>query len=102
MTIEALDFAEGEGWGAYNGDCIDVLRQLPEASVGYSVFSPPFASSLYLFEQRSRSRQLPRPTRNSSRAFAFVLDELMRGSKTWAIAVDALHGHADDRRRATA
>ena len=29
---------------AYHGDCIEVLQQIPDASIHHSVFSPPFAS----------------------------------------------------------
>lgn len=42
MVIECLGEKHGENWAAYHGDCVDVLRQLPDASVGMSVFSPPF------------------------------------------------------------
>lgn len=28
--------------GLYNGDCVHVMKGLPDASVGFSVFSPPF------------------------------------------------------------
>lgn len=37
----------------YHGDCIDVLRGMPESSVHYSVFSPPFAS-LYTYTNSPR------------------------------------------------
>jgi DNA modification methylase len=32
----------------WNADCVEVMRGLPENSVHYSIFSPPFAS-LYTF-----------------------------------------------------
>lgn len=44
MAIRCLNEAHGEGWAAYHGDCVDVVRQLPDASVGFSVYSPPFAN----------------------------------------------------------
>lgn len=48
-----LDVANGDGWVAYHADCIEVLQQLPTASVDYSVFSPPFAS-LYTYSPSER------------------------------------------------
>ena len=26
----------------YNGDCVEVMRDMPDASVGLSIYSPPF------------------------------------------------------------
>ncbi len=42
-----------ESFAAYHGDCIDVLRGLPDESVHYSIFSPPFAS-LYCYSSSPR------------------------------------------------
>lgn len=40
-----MDQAEGDGWVLYNGDSAEVLPQLPAASIGLAVFSPPFSST---------------------------------------------------------
>jgi len=42
--IRCLNEAHGERWSAYNADCVDLVRQLPDASVGFSIYSPPFAN----------------------------------------------------------
>lgn len=44
MAIRCLNDAHGENWTAYHGDCVDVLRQLPDASIDFSVYSPPFGN----------------------------------------------------------
>lgn len=44
MAIRCLNEKHGEGWVAYHGDCVDVVKQLPDNSIGFSVYSPPFAS----------------------------------------------------------
>lgn len=44
MVICCLNEQHGEGWAAYNGDCVDVVKQFPDDSVDFSVYSPPFAS----------------------------------------------------------
>ena len=40
----------GDGWTLWHGDCVDVVRSLPDASVGLSVYSPPF-SNLYTYSE---------------------------------------------------
>jgi DNA modification methylase len=38
----------GNNWASYNGDCVMVMRGLPENSIDFSVFSPPFLA-LYIY-----------------------------------------------------
>lgn len=38
-----IDKSEGTGWSLYHGDCVRVAKTIPDASVHFSVFSPPFA-----------------------------------------------------------
>lgn len=38
-----IDKKEGEGWTLYHGDCVRVAKTIPDASIDFSVFSPPFA-----------------------------------------------------------
>lgn len=38
-----VEVKRGDGWELYHGDCVRVAKQLPDASVDFSVFSPPFA-----------------------------------------------------------
>lgn len=42
QEFRCLNQASGETYTAINGDCVDVVRQLPDHSVGFSVYSPPF------------------------------------------------------------
>lgn len=46
--IRCLGSEIGEKYAAYWGDCIDVLRQMPDSSIDFSVYSPPFAG-LYIY-----------------------------------------------------
>lgn len=46
--IRCLDAVLGDRFAAYRGDCVDVLRQMPDASIDFSVYSPPFAG-LYIY-----------------------------------------------------
>lgn len=42
--IQCLGEQHGRGFAAYHGDCVDVVRQLPEASIDFSIYSPPFSN----------------------------------------------------------
>ena len=48
MAVMCLGEAHGERYTVYNGDCVDVLGQMPHDSIDFSVFSPPF-SGLYIY-----------------------------------------------------
>lgn len=42
--IRCMNESHGERYAAYHGDCVDVMAQLPDASIDFSVYSPPFGS----------------------------------------------------------
>lgn len=46
--MKVIDEAHGETWSLYHADTVEVARHLPDDSIGFSVFSPPFAS-LYTY-----------------------------------------------------
>lgn len=70
----------GESWEMRLGDCVDVARSMPDESIDYSVFSPPFAS-LFTFSNSDRDMS------NASddqfmKHFAFLVRELFRVTKS--------------------
>ncbi len=48
--IRCLNSRSGDKWQAIHGDCVDVLAQLPEESIDFSVYSPPFGS-LFVYSE---------------------------------------------------
>lgn len=48
--IRCLNAHNGESFQAFNGDCVDVLAQFPDESIGFSVYSPPFGS-LFVYSE---------------------------------------------------
>lgn len=40
-------------YSLYNGDCVEVYSQLPENSIDFHIFSPPFAN-LYIYSDDLR------------------------------------------------
>jgi DNA modification methylase len=55
MAPLIIDQQHAENYSVYNGDSMDVMDQLPPASIGFSVFSPPFVD---LFCYSSSERDL--------------------------------------------
>lgn len=51
--MKVLNQSSGSNWTIYHGDTVDVARGLPDRSVDFSVFSPPFAS-LYTYSNSPR------------------------------------------------
>jgi DNA modification methylase len=47
-SVRCLNEARGDNWTAYHGDCCDVVAQLPDRSIDFSIYSPPF-SGLYIY-----------------------------------------------------
>jgi hypothetical protein len=43
-AIRCLNSEMGDSFYAVNGDCVDVLRQLPDECIDFSVYSPPFGN----------------------------------------------------------
>ena len=74
------DMATGKMWTMHNGDCVDVLREQPSESVGYSIFSPPFAS-LYTYSASDRDMGNARTYDEFADHFGFLVPELYRVTK---------------------
>lgn len=68
---------KGKGWTLHLGDCVDVCRQIETASIGYSVFSPPFAS-LYTYSDSDRDMGNSKDYDVFFEHFNFLLNELHR------------------------
>lgn len=64
-------------YSVYNADCVEVVRSLPESSVHYSIFSPPFAS-LYVYSNSPRDLGNVRTMGEFLEHFEFLARELFR------------------------
>jgi DNA modification methylase len=70
----------GERFAAYHGDCVEVVRGLPDESVHYTIFSPPFAS-LYTYSASDRDMGNCTGTEQFFRHFRYLVPELYRITK---------------------
>lgn len=69
-----------ERFAAYHGDCVEVMRGLPEKSVDYCIFSPPFAS-LYTYSNSPHDMGNVKNDDEFFRHFGYAVDELARVMK---------------------
>lgn len=78
--MNCIDQTVSDQWAMYHGDAVEVLRGLPERSIDYSIFSPPFAS-LYTYSNSPRDMGNCRTRGEFFEHFGFLVDELARVMK---------------------
>lgn len=83
--IESLDYASGESWALYQGDCVEIARQLPNDCVDISVFSPPFAD-LYVYSDSPRDMGNCADDDEFFENYRFLVRELLRITKPGRVA----------------
>lgn len=78
--VDALDSSINDKWAMYRGDCIELIKAVPDESIGYSIFSPPFAS---LFTYSSSPRDLGNCDSHQQfyEHFRFLVPDLLRVTK---------------------
>lgn len=77
MSVKVLDQVCGDGWTLYQGDCTEVIRGLPDASIGLSVYSPPF-SNLYCYSDSDRDMGNSVDDAEFLEHYAFLVRDLLR------------------------
>ena len=75
--MNCIDQTVTPEWALYHGDCVEVIKGLPENSVGYSIFSPPFAS-LYTYSNSPRDMGNSRDDADFAQHFGYLIDEMAR------------------------
>lgn len=78
--MDIIKQQSGENWNLYNGDCVEVASGLPDSSIDYSIFSPPFAS-LYTYSNSPRDMGNCRSDAEFFEHFSFLVAELARVMK---------------------
>jgi hypothetical protein len=72
-----LDQVVTDRFTLIQGDCVEILRGLPDASIHYTIFSPPFAS-LYVYSDSERDMGNCRDHEDFAAHFAYLVPELLR------------------------
>jgi DNA modification methylase len=80
MDFVSLGSQRGDTWQAIHGDCVDVVRQLPDNSIGFSVYSPPF-SGLYIYNDSESDMGNCANDAEFALQYRFLVRELFRVTK---------------------
>ena len=75
MTI--LNQEHSKNWSLYNADCVELMADMPDESIDYSIFSPPFAA-LYTFSDSLQDMSNCKTEQEFYDQFLFAVDELHR------------------------
>lgn len=75
--MKILDQEHGNGWAVYHGDCVEVVKGLPDASIHYSIFSPPF-SNLFTYSDSERDIGNCKDDEEFYNHFRFLCGDLYR------------------------
>jgi DNA modification methylase len=75
--MNCIDQVTADRYTAIHGDCVEALKGIPGASIGYSIFSPPFAS-LYTYSNSPRDMGNCRTQEEFFQHFDYLIVELRR------------------------
>ena len=77
MDVKVLDQEHGENWTLWNADCVDIARGLPDNSVHFTIYSPPF-ESLYTFSDNPRDISNNQTSEVFWDHYRFLIKEMVR------------------------
>lgn len=79
--IMSIPCESGKNWCLYNGDCVEVTSGLPDESVDFMVFSPPFAN-LYIYSDDIRDMGNCKGEQDFFRQYGYLSEQLYRILRT--------------------
>lgn len=83
--VRCLNEAHGESFALYHGDCVDVMTQLPDESIGFSVYSPPFGN-LFVYSASAADMGNSSTDDEFSAHYAYAVREMFRVTKPGRIS----------------
>lgn len=80
MTTKVIEQQIGERFGAYRVDAVEFTAGLPDNSIDFSVYSPPF-SSLYIYSDSARDMGNVGGDAEFQETYRYLLKELLRATR---------------------
>jgi DNA modification methylase len=74
------EVVESENYTAHLGDCVEVVSEIKDETVGYSIYSPPFAS-LYTYSNSDRDMGNCKDDEEFMNHYRFLVREIFRATK---------------------
>lgn len=78
--MKAINEKAGKNYHIYNADCIDIAQKLPDNSIDFSIYSPPFVS-LYVFSNSERDMGNVKNNDEFFEGYKFLIKEKLRATK---------------------
>lgn len=75
--VKVLDQTVTDKFAMFHSDCVDVVKGLPDRSIHYTIFSPPFAS-LYTYSNSTRDMGNVKGSKQFFEHFAHLIPDLLR------------------------
>ena len=75
--MEIIDQTITDNFAMYHGDCVEIIRGIPDNSIHYSIFSPPFAS-LFTYSNSDRDMGNCKTDEEFNTHFSFLVNDLYR------------------------
>lgn len=79
-TLPILNSTVSENFAAYHADCVDGVTAIPDNSIGYTIFSPPF-KSLYTYSASDRDMGNSPNATTFFAHFGYLVKQLFRTTK---------------------
>jgi len=70
----------GKNWHMYNGDSVELIDGIPDDSIGFSVYSPPFAS-LYTYSSSERDMGNCKDNDEFFQHYSYLIKGVLRATK---------------------
>lgn len=77
MTTKVINQVIKENYSIYNGDSCEIIKDIPDNSIHYSIFSPPFAD-LYVYSNSERDMGNCKSKDEFMEHFRFLVKEMYR------------------------
>lgn len=77
MKNKVKDQLITDDYAIYNGDCMDVISDLPDNSIDFSVYSPPFAG-LYIYSSDKRDMSNNESKEDFLKHYEFLIEQMAR------------------------
>ena len=74
------DVHYGDGWTIHNADCIDLIKEIPDNSIDFSIYSPPF-ESLFTYSNSDRDMGNNKSSDDFRKHYQYLIDAMYKKMK---------------------
>ncbi len=83
--VRCLNEKSGASWCAIQGDCVEIARQMPDSSIDFSIYSPPFAN-IFVYSSSECDMGNCVSDEEFREHYQFLVNEMFRIHKTGTLS----------------